>query len=300
MSRVMLTGATGFVGRHTLNALANAGHEVHAVARRHGSDASGVTWHEADLLSGSDVVERIRPEVLIHLAWYAEHGKYWTSPENVRWVEASLALLRGFAAAGGRRVVMAGTCAEYEWSREVYPEDAVLRPATLYGATKHGLHTIATAYAEQAGLSLAWGRLFYLYGPDEAPERFVSSLVRSLLEGKPAPMTDGIQRRDFMHTADAGAAFAALAESQVTGAVNVASGSGVALREVAERIARRVGGSALLQVGARPMPAGEPPALVADIGRLRDEVGWSPKIGLEEGLDGVISWWRAQTGTGDR
>ena len=61
----------------------------------------------------------IRPEVLIHLAWYAEHGKYWTSPENVRWVEASLALLRGFAAAGGRRVVMAGTCAEYEWSREV-------------------------------------------------------------------------------------------------------------------------------------------------------------------------------------
>jgi nucleoside-diphosphate-sugar epimerase len=319
----MLTGATGFVGRHTLTALAEAGHEVHALtrqrgsgalARRHGSEAltrqrgsdvSGVRWHEADLLAGSEVVEQIRPEVLVHLAWYAEHGKFWSSSENVRWVEASLALLRAFAAADGRRVVMAGTCAEYEWSREIYPEDAVQRPATLYGTAKHGLHTIATAFAEQAGLSLAWGRLFFLYGPHEAPERFVPSLVRSLLAGEPAPMTDGKQCRDFMHAADAGAAFAALADSQVTGAVNVASGTGVVLRELAERLERlvrggEVGSGELLQIGARATPEGEPQALVADVKRLRDEVGWSPKIGLDEGLDATIDWWREHLARGQR
>jgi nucleoside-diphosphate-sugar epimerase len=290
----MLTGATGFVGRHTLDALAQAGHDVHAVARRRGPALTGVTWHEADLLAGCEVVGEVEPEILVHLAWYAEHGKFWSSPENVRWVEASLALLRAFAAAGGRRAVLAGTCAEYEWSREVYPEDAIKRPATLYGAAKHGLHTIATAFAEEAGLSLAWGRLFFLYGPYEAPERFIPSLVRHLLADEPTPMTAGTQRRDFLHAADAGAAFAALTESNVTGSVNVASGRAVILRELAQQIAQRVGRGELLQIGALPMPMGESPALVADVSRLRDEVGWKPKIGLEDGLDGVIAWWRAR------
>jgi len=288
----MLTGATGFVGRHALTALAQAGHEVHAVARRRGPGVNGATWHEVDLLADVEVVEQVRPEVLVHLAWYAEHGKFWTSVENVRWVEASLALLRGFTAAGGRRVVMTGTCAEYEWSRDVYPESAPLRPATLYGAAKHGLHRIATAFAEQAGLSLVWGRLFFLYGPYEAPERFVPSLVRSLLAGEPAPMTDGEQRRDFLHVADAGSALAALADSDLTGAVNVASGEAVALSDLAHRIAALSGHAELLQVGALPSRHNEPPSLIADVSRLRDELGWAPRIALENGLRDTVAWWR--------
>ena len=90
MSRVLLTGASGFIGRHALVALAGAGHEVHAVARRRGPDAPGVSWHEADLLDGCEVVDEVEPELLVHLAWYAKHGRFWTSLENVRWVEASL------------------------------------------------------------------------------------------------------------------------------------------------------------------------------------------------------------------
>lgn len=288
----MLTGATGFVGRHALSALVQAGHEVHAVARRRGPALAGVTWHEADLLDGCQVVGDVSPEILVHLAWYAEHGKFWSSPENVRWVEASLALLRAFAATGGRRVVMAGTCAEYEWSRDLYHESAPTRPATLYGAAKHGLHVVASAFAEQAGLSLAWGRLFFLYGPSEEPGRFVPSLVLLLLRREPAAMTEGSQRRDFLHVADAGSAFAALADSTVTGAVNVASGRAVALRELAGEIAQLLDGGELLRIGALPAPAGEPAALIADVRRLSEEVGWSPAIGLGDGLADVIAWWR--------
>jgi nucleoside-diphosphate-sugar epimerase len=310
VSRVLITGATGFVGRQTLRPLVEAGHEVHALARTAGSDADGVIWHEADLLAGAEVLERVRPEILVHLAWYAEHGKFWSSPENVRWVEASLALLRAFAAGGGRRAVLAGTCAEYEWSREVYTEDAAQLPGTLYGAAKHGLYEIAKAYAQQVDLSLVWGRLFFLYGPHEAPERFVPSLIRSLLAGEPARMTDGAQRRDFLHVADVGAAFAALADSEVLGAVNVASGDGVALRELAEQLERcvRAGEPAsraiddreLLRIGALPKPEGEPSALIADVERLREEVGWSPEIGLEEGLDATVAWWREHLARGQR
>ena len=295
----MLTGATGFVGRHALTALIEAGHEVHAVARRRGRDPRAI-WHEVDLLADCSVVGDVKPEILVHLAWCAEHREFWTSLENVRWVEASLALLRGFAAGGGARAVVAGTCAEYEWSREVYPESAPKRPATLYGAAKHGLQVVACAFAEQVDLSLAWGRLFFLYGPFEAPGRFVPSLLLPMLRDEPAPMTEGSQRRDFLHTADAGAAFAALADSPVTGAVNVASGSPVTLCALARRIARLLDRDELLQIGARPMPEGEPPALVADVRRLREEVGWSPKIGLEAGLRDVIAWWRERASLGDR
>ena len=222
-------------------------------AGRAGPAVEGVRWHEGDLLEGSAIVADVRPQILVHLAWYAEHGKFWSSPENVRWVQGSLSLLRDFAAAGGARAVLAGSCAEYEWTREVYSEDAELAPATLYGAAKHGLHVVCDAFARQAGFELAWGRVFFLYGPFEAPGRFVPSIVRPLLRGEPAPMTEGTQRRDFLHTADAGAAFAALALSEVTGPVNIASGTGVTLRE---------------------------------------EVGFTPARGLAEGLDDVIAWWR--------
>ena len=292
MSRVALSGATGFVGRHTLTALAEAGHEVHAIARRRGSDTPGVTWHEADLLDGPDVLGEVRPEVLVHLAWYTEHGKFWTAMDNVRWVEASLALLRAFAASGGRRAVMAGTCAEYEWSRKIYTEVAPKRPTTLYGTAKHGLHVLASAIAAQAGFSLAWGRLFFLYGPQESPERFVPSLVLPMLRGEQAQMTAGTQLRDFLHVADAGAAFATLVDSPLTGAVNIASGEGIALCELAALIARHVGSPELLDVGAIPLREGEPSSIVADVQRLNRELGWLPRIALEDGLEGTVAWWR--------
>lgn len=297
MSRVLLTGASGFVGRHALAALAEGGHEVHASARGRGPDVGGVVWHETDLLADGaarQLVIEVRPELLVHLAWYAEHGKFWSSPLNVRWVEASLALLQAFVDTDGRRAVLAGTCAEYEWSRDLYPEDALLGPATLYGAAKHGLHTVAAAYAEQVGVSLAWGRLFFLYGPGEPPQRFVPSLARALLAGEPAPMTAGTQRRDFMHVADAGAAFAALADCDLQGAVNIASGEGVELRELARVIAARTGGQDLLQIGALPTREGDPPSLVADARRLRETLPLLEPMSLAEGLADTIAWWRAR------
>jgi nucleoside-diphosphate-sugar epimerase len=292
VSRVLLTGATGFIGRHAVAPMLAAGHELHAVTTREAPPAEDcVTWHRADLLESADVVREVSPDVLLHLAWYVEPGRFWTSPLNVRWVEASLALLRAFADAQGRRAVLAGTSAEYDWEsagERCDEERTPLRPATLYGAAKHALHRVAERYAEQVGFELAWGRIFFVYGPGEPEGRLIPSVGRALLAGEPVLTTRGDQARDFMHVEDVAAAFAALADGGVTGAVNIGSGEPVTVGRVVDELAAAVGRHDLLRPGALPEREGDPPRLVADVTRLREEVGFTPRIGLAEGLRGTL------------
>ncbi|HMF58148.1 MAG TPA: NAD-dependent epimerase/dehydratase family protein, partial [Pyrinomonadaceae bacterium] len=170
MKRVLLTGASGFIGRHCLTALSERGYEVHAVwsKERAGVDTMpGSHRHKADLLDSAQVtslLEQVRPTHLLHCGWYAVPGKYWTATENFRWVESSLHLLQTFAAMGGQRAVGVGTCAEYDWRYGYCSERLTpLNPATTYGACKHALQLMLDALSKQTGLSAAWGRLFFLY-----------------------------------------------------------------------------------------------------------------------------------------
>ena len=297
MKKVLLTGATGFVGRHCLPSLLASGYEVHAVSSKvPPRSTAGQRWHQADLLDTkqvAEVVATVQPTHLLHLAWYAVPGKYWTSTENLRWVQASLSLLQAFALNGGRRVVAAGSCAEYDWDYGYCSEKVTpLRPATLYGVCKNSLRNMLGAFAEQADLSAAWGRIFFLYGPHEYPERLVASVIRSLLQDEPARCTHGNQIRDFLYIQDAADAFVALLESEVTNSVNIASGQPVALKEVINKIARKLNRQELIQLKVIPAPANEPSLLAADVSRLAKEVNWAPKYSLCEGINVTIEWWR--------
>lgn len=288
--RVLVTGASGFVGRHTLRPLLSRGFEVHAVARGAAvPEAAGCSWHRADLLDveqRGSLMRRVAPTHLLHAAWYAIPKKYWTAPENGDWLQASLELLSLFRAQGGSRVLGAGTCAEYDWTEGgVCKESDLLSPATPYGQAKAALQLALAA----SGLDQAWGRVFFPFGPHEPPARFIPSVIRALLAGEPANLSHGNQVRDFLFIEDLGDAFAALLDSPVQGAVNLGSGEGVRLREAAERIQSRLGGE--LRFGALEAPAGEPEALVAAVGRLGGEVGWRPRTSLDSGLDRAIQWW---------
>lgn len=300
MKRVLITGARGFIGRHCLPLLLASGFEVHAVSSKHSearaqAPGTGPHWHTADLLDAAQVsalLAQVRPTHLLHLAWYTVPGKYWTSLENFRWVQASLDLFEAFASGGGARLVVAGTCAEYDWTEGYCSEQSTpLRPSTPYGTCKHSLQLMLEAFAGQTGLSSAWGRLFFLYGPYEYPERLVASVIRSLLRGEPARCSHGNQLRDFLYVEDAAAAFVALLNGTVTGAINIASGRAVALKEIVNQIGQRLRRQDLIRLGAVPAAHNEPPLLVADITRLRDEVGWQSGYDLEAGLDRTISWW---------
>jgi nucleoside-diphosphate-sugar epimerase len=300
MSSVLVTGATGFVGLRVIIELAHGGEEVHALSTRSSPpEVAGVRWHRVDLGDenrGASLIRELAPEQLVHLAWYVEHGRFWNAPENVLWVERSLRLLREFARAGGKRAVMLGTCAEYDWSLADGPlseSRSPLAPATLYGVAKDALRRVACAYAEVRGFELAWGRPFFFYGPREDPRRLVSSVVRSLLGGEVVDTTSGEQRRDFLHVDDVAGAVVALLHSRVVGPVNIASGEDVAVAEVIERIAQAIGRPELVRRGGLP-DRPEPPLLLADVARLRDEVGYRPRWSLAEGLADTVRWWEQQ------
>jgi nucleoside-diphosphate-sugar epimerase len=295
MTRLLLTGATGFIGRQLVAALTPRV-DVHAVGRRPAADGDGVRWHQADLLepgAAAQLVQAVRPTHLVHLAWYAVPGRFWTAPENVAWVEATLALLRAFAAAGGGRAVLAGSCAEYDWDAGICREDTTpLRPSTLYGACKHAVDAIAERWHPADGLRIARARLFHLYGPHEHPDRLVASVIRGALAGEPVACTEGTQVRDFLHVGDAAAAIAAVALSDYEGAVNIGSGERSTLRTIVETTLAELGAPDAARFGARPTPAGDPPVLVPDVARLRETIGWVPSFTLASGLSDTVRWWR--------
>jgi nucleoside-diphosphate-sugar epimerase len=203
-----------------------------------------------------------------------------------------------FAAAGGQRVVTAGTCAEYSWEdgdglcRE---DETPLRPASLYGVSKDALRRMQESMAHILGFSAAWGRIFFPYGIGEPAGRLVPSVIDSVLGGKPAQCSHGRQVRDFIYVDDVARAFAVVLDSGYEGTLNIGTGQGVTIAEVARAAAEAAGRPELLQLGALPARAGEPDVLLADVTQLR-ALGFAPRWSLGEGMAATVKS-RRESGT---
>jgi UDP-glucose 4-epimerase len=301
-AKVLVTGATGLIGRHVVNALTErGGMEIHATTRSlaHETKNGEIRWHKVDLLDHRQRIQLLdsaEPQAIIHCAWITDHGAYWTAPENLDWTAATIALAREGHERGAKRFVGVGTVAEYAWggTAVLSEETTPLDPKTLYGISKDAARRVLEAFAQTSDFTFAWARVAMLYGAGEYQDRFVASLARALVRGEPAKMSSGRLTRDFLDARDVGAAITAVATSGVKGPINIGSGDPVTLLQVGETLARLAGHPNLLKPGALPDRPNEPSSLVMNVARLTGETNFRPRISLEQGLSDALAHWRAE------
>ena len=293
--RILVTGGTGFLGTSVVKHLLAHGHQIALLTRRECS-IPGVDVITGDLSDIEKLAPRLikwKADACIHLAWYAEPGKYLNSPINTRFLTWSLDLLHVLAAADCRHVVIAGTCAEYDAEFGYLREDGPVRPTTLYAASKLALYLAGRQFAQNEGIRLTWARIFYPYGPGEDPRRAIAGMINALIRNQPFKATEGMQVRDYLHVDDIARAFVSLVEHESEGCFNIASGIPVTMRTIMETAGRIVGRPDLIEFGAAPYREWDPMFICGDSHRLRTQ-GWTPNQNLYSGLDETIAWWRNQ------
>lgn len=297
--RVLVTGASGFVGSNLVQRLVRAGHDVISVVRAAAPSVPG----EQLVVGGLDIYELRRVlsgrtiDTVVNLAAAGVHPGD-RDPENLSRINAYFPseLVRLAADRGARALVHVGSSAEYSVSDSASPimESSPLEVRRLYGASKAAGGLLARALGEQFGLPVAVLRLFNVFGPGEASHRLFPSLVSSLRRSDCVALSAGTQVRDFMHVDDVCEGIEVVLEklsekSSIAGTFNLATGCGTTVRDFALEVATALKADPeLLRFGVLPLRPDDLPSVVGDPRAFETTFGWSCPRRLKEGVAAAV------------
>ncbi len=268
---ILLTGATGFVGKQILKAVANQDVMLRLVVRKGTQLVIDPAWKLDRIVETTDLFAHDSTwwgevcqgvDTIIHCAWYAKPGKYLQSSKNIDCLIGTLNLAKGCVTAGVRRFVGIGTCFEYDLSLGVLSTETSLKPITPYAAAKASAYIELSQFFSAEHIEFVWCRLFYLYGEGEDSRRLVPYIHQQLSNGKEAALSSGTQIRDFLDVVEAGRVIAQVAKGKLQGSVNICSGVPITVRQLAEQIADKYERCDLLKFGTRPDNIVDPPCVV--------------------------------------
>ena len=258
MKNILITGASGFVGRQVLKSLSKFDANLHLVIKKESINGLEINHDAVNFITTKDIFNesvdwwRAHTEnidIVIHLAWYAEPGKYLDSPINKQCVEGTIRMAEGSSQSGLKRFVGIGTCFEYKFSNSQLTTESELKPLTPYAMAKVETFNHLTNLFHEKDMEFLWCRLFYLYGDGEDERRLVPFLINNLSKGKSVELSSGDKIKDYLDVAKAGEIISNLALSDHTGPYNVCSGKGISIKSLAESIADRYNGRDLLKFG---------------------------------------------------
>jgi nucleoside-diphosphate-sugar epimerase len=294
--RVLVTGASGFIGAHLCRALCAEGAEVHAISRSPQTvGPDGLRWWQGDLArieTAMDVVASIKPSLIFHLASYVKGARHLEAvlPALHDGLVGTVNVLTAATKIGCERIVLAGSLEEPE------PGQSDGIPSSPYAAAKFAASAYARMFRELYRTPVVTARLFMVYGPAQRDlTKLVPYVTLSLLRGEPLQLTSGTRLVDWIYVDDVIRGLMALAHApSLEGrVVDLGSGNLVTVRELVERLNQLTGSRSQLDFGNvpdRPMER----VRVADVAATRAQLGWKPTITLEDGLKRTVDWYRDQ------
>jgi nucleoside-diphosphate-sugar epimerase len=296
--RILVTGAGGFVGAATVRAALAEGHKVMALVRRPGSirlaglmgDLSVYAVDLSDTAAVSDLLAKLKPEIVIHSAWEGVGGAMRAGDIQFENIRTSLSLADATIAAGASKFVGIGSQAEYgRYDRRITESD-LPQPTMLYGAAKVSACHLTQQRAREADIGFAWLRLFSVYGPGDNPNWLIPSTAAALVKGIAPKCTLGTQKWDYLHIDDvAQGVLAAAITNDATGVFNLSSGEPTAVRTIVEHLRDLAAPGLHLNFGEIPFGPDQIMHLEGDNARLMGATRWRPKIALMQGLSDVVA-----------
>lgn len=298
MTRVLITGASGFLGSAIMTQAAQRPDwEVYAVTsgRRPVTFPPSVHPVATDLRDPEQccaLIERLRPEKMIHLAWNLESRNFLNTEDNLIWLEIGLRLLWSFIANGGQRFLFSGSSAEYGYALPVCRETQTGAPSDLYGTCKMAFTSVAQKLCENHGVSYVTARYFSVYGPGETHLLHIIPIaIDALLSGKDFTCKAPNNVWDYVYIDDAAKTTVQLLDSDVRGVVNIGSGHPAKMREVFDTLGDVLGCPERIFYENEDRPG---LTLAADTARLKELFPDETVTDLQTGLTNTIAWWKEQ------
>ena len=287
MKKVFLTGGTGLIGTQTIPFLQKAGFEIYALTLDENKSENGIKYVKGNLFDKiqiDNLLSEIRPEYMLHYAWLSTG--LFNDNSNFDFLTSSIDLLKSFAKYGGKRVVMAGTYAEYGYHNETLKETMPAEPINIYSQCKDFVHQITEAYCQNNNISFGWGRIFSAFGKEKDPRRLTSDVINHLKNNQEVVIRSGSLVRDYIYTKDIAAAFVKFLESDVNGIVNICTGKDTSIHDYVMKIAQIMEKENLVVFNEQKSP--QQVRVVGDPTRLNKEVGFTPKYSIEQALKEIL------------
>ncbi len=305
-TKVLLTGGTGFLGHHIVKALLDRQAEVTVLIQpqektwrleRIGTTINQVKGRLTSKEETKAAVLAAQPEVIIHLAGIMERRRDLSILDDLidHHLFSTINVIQAADHERTKLVINTGTSEEYGEQDDPFSETLPIDPVSPYSATKASATATATYLSKAVGIPVITMRPFITYGPGQLHDTLIPFLIKGVLQKKTVELTEGLQYRDFIFVDDLTACYLAAIEKAETFTgpeiFNIGSGQRLQIRDVIETIAGLLDGQAYLKIGARPMRAGEPPSMIADIRKAKEHLDWQPAVSLKEGLKKTIDWW---------
>lgn len=297
MNKILITGATGFVGARVARLLVEQGRDVALLVRpESNSRRIDDLLKRCTVLRGDmscldkvrDPLSSFAPQAVLHLAWGGVMGADRNSPIQMGNVSSSIDLYRLTEELSCKHFVGLGSQAEYGPLQGKIKESDPARPTTVYGAAKLATGLLLERAAAASDRPFAWLRLFSSYGPDDDPSWLIPYMIRRLLAGEKPSLTQAEQMWDYLHVDDVAAGIVAALDADARGFFNLGSGQSHPLRTIIESIRDLIDPSLPLGFGEVPYRPDQVMHLEADITSLLSASGWRPQIALEDGLFDLV------------